>query len=97
MKNFLKNISRICFKPVKDEIKEVFTLNPTEKDFEQGQKLAVIVVAVLSANGIPMSQSNTELIGKALAYLVRDIKEGVDDKDKLLVSRVVQEIKRLHK
>lgn len=96
MKSFLKKITGIFLKPVKEEVKEVLRLNPTPQDFEQGQKLAVIVVAVLAANGIPMSTRSTELIGQALAYLVRDVKDGVDDHDKLLIQRLINEIKNVH-
>lgn len=95
MNNFIKKIKRICFKPVKDEIKEIVNIKPTDEDFEQGKRLAVIVVAVLTANGIPMSTKSTELIGQALAYLVRDVKDGVDDHNKLFIQRVISEIKNI--
>lgn len=96
-KNIIKNIRNIFVKPVKDEVKEIVNLKPTEQDFKQGQELAVIVVAVLAANGIPMSTNSTVIIGKALAFLVRDIKDGVDDTDKLFISRIVHEIKKVHR
>lgn len=96
-KDIIKNIKNIFIKPAKDEIKEIVNLKPTEEDFEQGQKLAVIVVTVLAANGIPMSTRSTELIGQALAYLVRDVKDGVDDHNKLFIQRVISEIKNIRK
>lgn len=96
-KDMIKNIRNIFIKPVKDEVKEIINLKPTDKDFEQGKKLAVIVVAVLAANGIPMSTRSTELIGQALAYLVRDVKDGVDDNNKLLIQRVINEVKNIRK
>ena len=76
---------------------EIVNLKPTEQDFKQGQELAVIVVAVLAANGIPMSTNSRIIIGKTLAFLVRDIKDGVDDTDKLFISRIVNEIKKVHR
>lgn len=97
VKRFFDDLRSICFKPIKDEIKEVFELKPTEEDFEQGRKLAVIVVAVLAAHGIPMSTKSTELIGQALAYLVKDVKDGVDDHNKLLIQRVISEVKNIRK
>ena len=96
-KNIIKNIRNIFVKPVKDEVKEIVNLEPTEQDFKQGQELAVIVVAVLAANGIPMSTNSRIIIGKTLAFLVRDIKDGVDDTDKLFISRIVNEIKKVHR
>lgn len=94
MKELFKKIKNIFVKPVKEEVKEILDLHPTEQDFAQGKKLATIAAAVMMANGIPMSVNSTELMGKALAYLVRDVKDGIDDHDKLLVSRIVQEIKK---
>ena len=96
-KNIIKNIRNIFVKPVKDEVNEIVNLKPTEQDFKQGQELAVIVVAVLAANGIPMSTNSRIIIGKTLAFLVRDIKDGVDDTDKLFISRIVNEIKKVHR
>lgn len=94
-KNILKNIQNIFINPVKEEAKEIINLKPTEQDFEQGSKLAIIVTAILAANGIPMSNNSTAIMGKALAFLVRDIKDGVDDNDKLFIKRVVDEIKKI--
>lgn len=96
-KDIIRNIKNIFIKPAEDEIKEIINIKPTDEDFEQGRKLAVIVVAVLAANGIPMSTKSTELIGQALAYLVRDIKDGVDDHNKLLIQRVINEIRNIRK
>ncbi len=94
MKNFFKNLGRIFYVPVKEEIKEIVNLEPTKQDFEQGEKLAVIVTAVLNANGVPMSAHSTYLMGKALAYLVRDVKDGVDQHDRLLIQRIAREVKK---
>ena len=44
-----------------------------------------------------MSTNSTAIIGKALAFLVRDIKDGVDDTDKLFINRIVNEIKKVRR
>lgn len=94
-KKLFSNLRNILFNPIKEEVKEVISLKPTEQDYDQGEKLAVIVTAVLAANGIPMSVNGTNIMGKALAFLVSDVKDGVDDTDKLLVGRIVSEIKKV--
>lgn len=93
MKEFWKDLKRICFNPIKEEVKEIKNLVPTEEDREQGKKLAFIAVAALSGMGVPLSAFGTEIIAKAMAYGIRDLKDGLECHEKLIVARIIKEIK----
>lgn len=76
-----------------DEVDEVAHLVPTEEDREQGQKMAVLTVTALTAMGCPLPAVGTTVIAKVYAYGLRDLKDGVKTPDKLIVKRVINEIK----
>lgn len=92
--SFLHKLARVCFNPVKEEVKEIKSLKPTEEDREQGKRLAILTVAALSAMGIPLSALGTEVIAVALTYGLRDLKDGLESHDKLIVARVINEIRK---
>lgn len=92
-KNIFARVKDIFVKPMKAEIKEIVNLKPTEEDREQGKRLAILAVAALSAMGVPLSAFGTEIIAVAMTYGLRDMKDGLECHEKLIVSRIVKEIK----
>ncbi len=89
----LKSILRINHRVVKAEVDEIAHLNITQEDKEQAQQLAVLVAAGLAACGIPVGVLGQKVIAKVLAYALRDLKDGVETHDKLIIKRVANEIK----
>lgn len=89
----IKSIFRVNHRVVKGEVNEIIHLNITQEDEEQAQQLAVLVAAGLAACGIPVGVLGQKVIAKVLAYALRDLKDGVETPDKLIIKRVVNEIK----
>lgn len=89
----LKSIFRVNHRVVKGELNEIVHLNITQEDEEQAQQLAVLVAAGLAACGIPVGVLGQKIIAKVLSYALRDLKDGVETPDKLIIKRVVNEIK----
>ena len=89
----LKSIFKVNHKVVKGELDEIVHLNITQEDEEQAQQLAVLVAAGLAACGIPVGVLGQKIIAKVLSYALRDLKDGVETPDKLIIKRVVNEIK----
>lgn len=89
----LKSIFRVNHRVVKGELDEIVHLNITQEDEEQAQQLAVLVAAGLAACGIPVGVLGQKIIAKVLSYALRDLKDGVETPDKLIIKRVVNEIK----
>lgn len=88
----IKSIFKINHRVVRAEIEEVKSLNITEDDKRQAQELAVLVAAGLAACGIPVGVIGQNIIAHVLAYALRDLKDGVESNDKLIINRVVCEI-----
>ena len=80
-----------------DEVDEVAHLTPTDEDREQGAKLATLTVTALASVGCPLPAIGTTVIAKVYAYGLRDIKDGVETPDKLIIKRVINEIKEQKK
>ncbi len=79
---------------IKEEVKEIRNLELTDEDKEQGDKVAVMIVTALAGVGVPMCVIGQRAIARVLAYVIRDIKDGVECKDKLIVARVINELKK---
>lgn len=79
---------------VKEEVKEIKNLELTDEDKEQGDKVAIMIVTALAGVGVPMCSLGQRAIARVLAYVIRDIKDGVECKDKLIVARVINELKK---
>lgn len=92
MKDFLKKFFRISKKVIKDEVKEIKDLKPTEEDYAQGEQLANAAILAMSSFGLPYSILSKEIMKKVFAYGIRDIKDGVQDNSKLIMGRVIDEI-----
>ena len=89
----IKSIFRINHRVIKGEVNEIVCLNITQEDKEQAEQLAVLVAAGLAACGIPVGVLGQRIIARVLAYALRDLKDGVETPDKLIIKRVVNEIK----
>lgn len=78
---------------VKGEVQEIVNLKPTEEDYKQGEQLATVAAGALAAMGIPIPAVGITIIGKAFAYGIRDIRDGVEEPNKLIIGRIIEEIK----
>lgn len=93
MKSLFIKIKNIIVNPLKGEMKEIKKLKPTEDDYRQGERIALVTIMTLTAMGIPMSAFSEEIIAKAAAYALRDLKDGLEYEERLIVKRIVNEIK----
>lgn len=78
----------------KEEVKEIKNLELTDEDKEQGDKVAVMIVAALAGVGVPMCALGQKAIARVLAYVIRDVKDGIECQDKLIIARVINELKK---
>ena len=90
--DFLK-VFKIGKNVVKGEVQEIVNLKPTEDDYKQGEQLATVTAGALAAMGIPIPAVGITIIGKAFAYGIRDIRDGVEEPNKLIIGRIIEEIK----
>lgn len=79
---------------IKEEVKEIKNFELTNEDKEQGDKVAVIIVAALAGVGVPMCALGQKAIARVLAYVIRDVKDGIECQDKLIIARVINELKK---
>lgn len=94
--NFLeriKKIGSIFVKVAKDEIDEIKNLKVTDEDKAQAEQLASIVHQVCLAYGIPISSSVQRIVAKCGAYVIRDAKDGIKAPEKLIIGRIINEVK----
>lgn len=80
-------------KALRDEIREVKSLTLTQEDLDQAEKIADILIQAVGQYGIALLPLKP-LIKKAIAYGLRDIKEGVKAPEKLLIKRIIKEFKK---
>lgn len=89
----LKKLLRINRNVIKGEVEEIKQLKPTEEDIKQGEVLADAAIIVISSMGMSYTVTMQKIIAKVFAYGIRDIKDGVQDNKKLIIGRVIEEIK----
>ncbi len=89
-----KKILKALGVAIKEEVKEIKNLELTDEDKEQGDKVAVMVVAALAGVGVPMCALGQKAIARVLAYVIRDVKDGIECQDKLIIARVINELKK---
>lgn len=89
----LKKIGSIFVKVAKDEIDEIKNLKVTDEDKAQAEQLASIVHQVCLAYGIPISSSVQRIVAKCGAYVIRDAKDGIKAPEKLIIGRIINEVK----
>lgn len=73
------------------EIEEISQLKITEEDEEQARHLSLLIAAGLAACGIPCGALSQKIMASVLSYALRDIKDGIEVHDKLIIGRIVNE------
>lgn len=89
----IKRFFRAFHKAMKQEIEEVITLNITKEDEEQASKIANLAADAMMMYGVPVGGAGRAIMKKVIAYSLRDIKDGVNAPDKLIIRRVINELK----
>lgn len=89
----IKRFFRAFHKAMKQEIEEVVTLNITKEDEEQASKIANLTADAMMMYGVPVGGAGRAIMKKVIAYSLRDIKDGVNAPDKLIIRRVINELK----
>lgn len=93
----IKRFFRAFHKAMKQEIEEVVTLNITKEDEEQASKIANLTADTMMMYGVPVGGAGRAIMKKVIAYSLRDIKDGVNAPDKLIIRRVINELKEEEK
>lgn len=93
----IKRFFRAFKKAMKDEMEEVKTLNVTKEDEEQASKIANLTADTMMMYGVPVGGVGRAVMKKVIAYSLRDIKDGVNAPDKLIIKRVMNELKEEEK
>ena len=88
----IKTVLRINKNVLKSEIEEIKSLKITEEDTTQANKISALIVTGLAAAGIPCGALSQQIMARIIAYALRDIKDGVEVHDKLIIKRVINEI-----
>lgn len=89
----IKRFFRAFHKAMKQEIEEVVTLNITKEDEDQASKIANLAADAMMMYGVPVGGAGRAIMKKVIAYSLRDIKDGVNAPDKLIIRRVTNELK----
>lgn len=93
----IKRFFRAFNKAMKQEIEEVVTLNITKEDEDQASKIANLAADAMMMYGVPVGGAGRAIMKKVIAYSLRDIKDGVNAPDKLIIRRVINELKEEQK
>ncbi len=91
--NKIKRFFKAFHEAMKDEVEEIKTLNVTSEDEEQAARIANLAADVMMAYGVPVGGVGRAIMKKAIAYGLRDIKDGVKAPDKLIIKRILNELK----
>lgn len=91
--NKIKKFFRAFREAMKDEIEEVKSLKVTEEDEQQASRVANLAADVMMAYGVPIGGAGRTIMKKAIAYGLRDIKDGVNAPDKLIINRILNELR----
>ena len=91
--NKIKTLFRINHKVIKGEITEIVNLSLTDEDKAQGKAAAILAVAALTACGVPLGALGQPVLEKVLAYAIRDVKDGIETPNKLIIGRIIEEVK----
>ncbi len=95
--NKIKRFLKAFHEAMKDEVEEIKTLNVTTEDEEQATKIANLAADVMMAYGVPVGGVGRAIMKKSIAYGLRDIKDGVKAPDKLIIKRIINELKEEEK
>lgn len=92
----IKELFKCFHRANKAELEEIKGLVITDEDKTQAEVITAAAMAALASCGVQMT--NNEYINKimqtAVAYGLRDLKDGLATPKKLLVGRIVHEIKQ---
>lgn len=91
----IKNFIGCLHRANKAEIAEIKGLIVTDEDRKQSEVITTVVMSALGACGVKIVNNGfiEEIIQTSIAYSLRDLKDGLKTKDKLLVNRIIKEIK----
>lgn len=89
----VKTAFKILFNVAKDEAQEIRELKVTEEDYAHGEVVGALAIAVMGSMGIPTAAIEQDVIARVCAYALRDLKDGVKSDNKLIIHRVINEIK----
>lgn len=92
MKYRIKRFFRAQHKAIKEEIQEIKSLEITDEDSKQAEKIADVLIQAVGQYGIALLPLKP-LIKKAIAYGLRDLKDGVKTPNKLLLKRIIENYK----
>lgn len=100
LKNIFKKTGKVVkatpgvtTKVIKEEIEEIKDLTLTETDKLQADVITGVAITAMAALGIPASTAVRDVMQTAIAYGIRDLKEGNTNPQKLIVMRVVNAYK----
>ena len=93
----IKRVIRATKKAIKEEIEEVKNLTITKDDTAQAKVMRRVIVSAADAYGIPVPKEIQVILDKALAHILRDCKDGIKTPEKLLVRRIIDNIKEDYK
>lgn len=88
-----RRVLKATRKAIKEEIDEVKSLVITEDDTAQAKVMRRVIVAAANAYGVPVPEQVQKILDKALAHILRDAKDGLKTPEKLLVKRIIDNIK----
>ena len=91
----IKNFFKALYRANKAEIEEIKQLKLSEQDREQGARAAALAVAAMAACGVPCGAAALPILETTFAYVIRDIKDGVETPDKLLALRIGEELGKI--
>lgn len=91
--NKFKRFFKAFHKAMQDEVEEVKTLVITPEDEEQAARIANLAADIMMAYGVPVGGVGRAIMKKAIAYGLRDIKDGIKAPDRLIVKRITNELK----
>lgn len=94
IKKFIESFYKTTKNVVKEEVKEIKDLTPTSEQYKKGEAMSVIAIAALSSMGIPVAAVAEPVIAKVFAYGIADLEAGVEDNQKLIIARVIAELKK---
>lgn len=93
----IRKVIKVTKKAIKEEVKEIKNLVITEDDIAQAKFIRNVIVAAASAYGVPIPEQVQEILDKSLSYILRDAKDGLKTPEKLLIKRIIDNIKEDYK
>ena len=90
----LKSLFKINRNVIKAEVEEIKSLELSDSDKNEGRAAAVLVASAMAACGFPLGAAATPILEKVLAYVIRDAKDGIETPDKLIINRIINEVKQ---